>query len=493
MKIDIFDVKEFIDANNLQEVTSPVLFQRGNIPNPNGLVSNEIFGVTTKSRRETYAYIDLHGYFFNPHIYKAIRRMFRNIDKIVNGEQYYSINDKGYLVLDENGDTGIEWLYNNWDKIKWEDKDSTASVSMRDERINLLNNCKKNEIFMHYQIVIPAFYRDIKSSSNGGETDDINNMYARLIRLCSLVENKDLFDFQFNSTNYTIQMTIVSIYEYFRDKIKKKGGLIRKYLLGKNTDYATRTVITAPTFHADRPDDLFVDFEHAALPISQICSLAYPFIIHYVKEFFERELIDMENSKNIYDINTDSIVDSVEIDSPETFYSEKYLKKSIDTFIKDPESRFNIIEVPVKGNKKYGLSFNGKRLDASNKSELASISGRPMTWTDLLYMACEYVTRDKHCLITRYPLLDEFGIFPSKIRVTSTTKTMVMQVGDYIYKWYPCIDLDTPKDKIGSKFIDSVQFSNSYLAGIDRYHCRFKTSLIAGNFLELKVPKCNNL
>ena len=81
MKIDLFDIKEFIDLNHLQEITSPILFQRGDIPHPNGLISNEIFGVTTKSRRETYAYIDLHGYFFNPDIYKAIRRMFRNIDK----------------------------------------------------------------------------------------------------------------------------------------------------------------------------------------------------------------------------------------------------------------------------------------------------------------------------------------------------------------------------------------------------------------------------
>lgn len=467
MKIDIFDVKEFIDANNLQEIKSPILFQRGNVPHPDGLVSNEIFGVTTKSRRETYAYIDLHGHFFNPHIYKAIHRMFRNIDKIVNGESYYSINEKGYLVLDENGDTGIDWLYENWEKIKWEDKVSSSAVSMRDERINLLNNCKKNEIFMQYQIVIPAFYRDVKSNASGGETDDINNMYANLIRLSSLLENRNLFDFQFNSTNFNIQNTIVNIYDYFKNKIESKGGLIRKYLMGKNTDYATRTVITAPTFHADLPEDLFVDFEHAALPISQVCSLAYPFIIHYVKEFFERELIDSEFSKSLYNPATGEPSKEIQIDSPETFYSEKYIKKHIDSFIKDPESRFDIIEVPIKGNKKYGLSFNGKRLDGSNKSELATIAGRPMTWTDLLYMACEYVTRDKHCLITRYPLLDEFGIFPAKIRVTSTTKTIPMQVGDYIYKWYPYVELDTPSEKIGSKFIDSVQFSNSYLAGID--------------------------
>ena len=51
MKIDLFDIKEFVELNKLQEITSPILFQRGGIPHPDGLISNEIFGVTTRSRR----------------------------------------------------------------------------------------------------------------------------------------------------------------------------------------------------------------------------------------------------------------------------------------------------------------------------------------------------------------------------------------------------------------------------------------------------------
>ena len=119
MKLGLFDTEEFIDINQLQEVTSAVLFQRGDVPHPDGLISNEIFGVTTKSRKETCAYIDLHGHFFHPHIYKALKRLFRNVEKIINGESYYRISPEGYLILDnENGETGIEFLYDNWEKIK---------------------------------------------------------------------------------------------------------------------------------------------------------------------------------------------------------------------------------------------------------------------------------------------------------------------------------------------------------------------------------------
>ena len=120
MKINLYDVDEFVKINHLQEVTSGVLFQRGGVPHPEGLLSNDIFGITVKSRKETFAYIDLHGHFFHPHMYKVVRYMFRNVDKIINGEEFYSINEEGILVVDrENGQTGIEFLYNNWNKIKW--------------------------------------------------------------------------------------------------------------------------------------------------------------------------------------------------------------------------------------------------------------------------------------------------------------------------------------------------------------------------------------
>ena len=55
MKIDLVDAKEFIRVNKLKEITSPALYERGGIPNPDGLISNEIFGVNVQSRKTTFA------------------------------------------------------------------------------------------------------------------------------------------------------------------------------------------------------------------------------------------------------------------------------------------------------------------------------------------------------------------------------------------------------------------------------------------------------
>lgn len=464
MKISLFDAEEFIKLNKLQEVTNPVLFQRGDIPHPDGLISNRIFGTTVKSRKSTFAYIDLHGYFFHPHVYKAIKRMFRNIEKIISGEQSCIINKDGIIEINENGESGIEFIYNNWEKINWL---KNSDSGMRNERIDLLKNYKKNEVFVKYLIVIPPFYRDIKSTSSGGETGELNKFYANALRYASLLKDRDMFSFQLYQTNANMQNLLVDVYDYFKSKLEKKTGMLRKYLLGKNVDYCTRTVITAPRFHANTPKDMLTTFRYTSIPISQICSLCHPFIIRWIKDFFDRNIFAYKYNYMGYDPIADKYIE-YELDNPESKFTDKWIKKMIDTYIKDPESRFNTIEIPIKNSKKkHYMRFTGKRLNVDSKEEVSELGYRNATWTDILYMACEDVVKDKHCVITRYPLLDEFGLFISRIRTVSTTMTEPVMINGKIYKWYPVIDFDTPKEKMATKFIDSVQFSNSYLPGLD--------------------------
>ena len=172
---------------------------------------------------------------------------------------------------------------------------------MRNERIDLLIKTPKNEIFMDYQIVIPAFYRDVtNNTSGGGETSELNNIYSKLIRMSGILEDRDMFDFTIHSTYYNMQSLIVQIYDYFKMKLEKKNGMLRKYLMGKNVDYCTRSVISAPLYKSDTPDHMETDFEHIGIPISQVCSLCYPFVASYIKNWFENEFITNQESKLIY-------------------------------------------------------------------------------------------------------------------------------------------------------------------------------------------------
>lgn len=211
-----------------------------------------------------------------------------------------------------------------------------------------------------------------------------------------------------------------------------------------------------------------VTYEYSSVPISQACTMAYPFIEKYIMDFFDRELISESLAKVVYDAKSDTIVDNIELKNPSTYFSEKYIKKMIDMYQKDPGSRFTPIEVPAANGNKYYLVLSGRRFDPANKNELSPIVNRPMTWTDLLYIACESVLKDKHLLFTRYPILDEYGTGVTKIRVASTTETVPMVIDGVYYKYYPKIDMSVPEDHVGIYFIDSLRFSHSYLPGLDK-------------------------
>ena len=464
MKVELLDTEEFISVNHIKEVVSPVMFQRGNTPHPDGLFSTQLFGMTPKDRKETFGYIDLGHVFFHPHVYKIIKRFFRNVERIVDGSSFYTINSEGHLVLSDevNGETGIQFLYDNWDKITWEYTDSPA----RNERIDVVTKSKKSEVFLSKLIVIPPFYRDVSSSSGGGKVPEINNFYANAIRLASILKENDVFNFNLYSSQFALQELLVDTYDYFKEKLQSKNGLLRKYLMGKNVDLCTRAVITASSFHAEKAEDMQVSLRYSGIPISHILSLCQPFIMQWVKNFFERELMDT-SQKHLLDPKTGKVIEIVEVKNPELVFTDKEITRRMNSYIKDPDTRFKPIEVPLKNGKMSYLIFHGTRYDKRNKDELATISNRKMTWTDVFYMACEDVTKDKHAIITRYPLIDQYGLFISRISVLSTTKTIPMQVGEKVYPFYPVVDLNIPESKVPTMFIDSVTFSNSYLPGLD--------------------------
>lgn len=463
MKVDLFDTAEFIKVNKLQEITDPMPFIRGGIPSPNGLLSTDIFGVSVTDRKTTYAYIDLHDYFLHPFIYKLLLRLNRNFKHIIHSTHKYVIKDGLLVEDDEKGETGIRFLYDNWEKINFEKNNSL----IRNERIDLLNAYKKNVIFTHYWIVIPAFYRDVnlqKMDKGKLSHHEINNEYSKLIRLSSIISDGNGFDFMLNNTKAKIQETLVEIYNLLKGKLEKKQGLLRRNLLGKSIDYGSRSVISAPTFHVDKWNEMEIDFYHIGVPLAQCCSLYTPFIISWVKNFFRREF---EQSGKKYPVkNREGNIIFVELEDPELYFNDEYIKKQIDQFIFSYGDRFIPIELPVKNSKeKIYMKFMGRIYDKNDPSSGSSIE-RNATWCDILYQAAVDVTRDKMVYVTRYPITDYFSTFPSQVTVLSTTKTVPVFINGTVYTHYPDIDLSKDKSKISTSFHDTTTMSNLLLKGL---------------------------
>ena len=324
---DLLDMDFAVEYNKLQPVTDPILCEKGNIPRKNGLLSTEIFGVTVNERRRTFAYIDLGGRYMHPYVYKVLRRLNRKIENVIDGSKRFTLVD-GVLQEDENGNTGIEWLYSIYDKIKFPRNDS----SIRNERIDLLEAYKKDEVFINKWIVIPAYYRDMNLEKRDVSHEELNDYYSKLIRLTIMAQNNNEFDFVIHSTQASIQKQLVEIYDYFKVKLEKKNGFIRRANLGKSTTMGSRLVITAPRFDAERPEEMAVDFEHAGVPLAQVCSMFFPFIISHVKRYL---IMELEQHKNKYPVKLKhwDKIKYVQLEEPSAYFTDDYIKKQIKKFI----------------------------------------------------------------------------------------------------------------------------------------------------------------
>lgn len=469
MNLDMLSIHQFIGVNNLKEVSDPVTFEKGNIPTPNGLLSTEIFGTTVTERSLTFAYVDLKGYYITPYIYKTLKRLDSNIESLVNGTKKFTLDEKGHLMEDpEKGQTGIKFLFKVWDKLKWKRNDS----SIRSERIDIVTSVPKNKIFTHYWVISPAYYRDVNLSTTNGKVShhEVNDLYSRLIRLAKTTQTSQSFDFQLSATEARLQETLVEIYDLYKSRLEKKNGLIRKSLLGRTIDYGARAVITAPDFTSFKAEGMPINSFRSGVPLAMTCSLFTPFIIHWVSNFFRREFESYGKMYPIYKKNKDGhmeIVERLAIEDPMSHFNDEYIRKALDRFVKAPSDRFNKIEVPVKDPKYKGRVFMMFTPDNAMSEDIQSpLASRPLTWTDVFYQAAVDATSNKHVWTTRYPLLDHFGMFVTRIHVLSTVETVPMFVSNRSYSHYPKIDFNLSDDELSVAFQDSGQIANTYLHGL---------------------------
>lgn len=468
MKIELLDIDRLIQVNHLEEVTSPYLFANKNMMyDPKGSLSNDIFGISKDDRRNTFAYISLKRYFIHPHIYsKVLKQMFKGIIYILSGSRRYVIRD-GWPVEDPNGWTGIDALYNHWEEIDWSKCGSANNTSKK-----LMMQLSRSQVFINKQLVCPPAYRDVVIAGTIDSSDHVNKLnelYSKLIRAVSLLSEGGLFAKTQYSTQMKVQDILVDIMEYFKQQISRKQGLIRKNLLGKSVEYGARVVISAPTYNHELLEDSMVDIEHSALPISQCCSTFYPFIETWVKNFFTREIINDPNMISYYDptIQREITCTLKDIDIQ---FSEKNIRKLINDYCLNPDNRFKIITVEVlvdtakgKVSKMAHMILKGKIILQNN---IQQVLHRPMTVTDLLYLACVDCCEKRHIMVSRYPVGTDKGIYFSGVRVQSTRTHVRVIFNNKEYPYYPDIDMSIKQDNVGVQFIDSLVMSNAHLDGM---------------------------
>lgn len=472
----LLDIEDFIKKNDVKEISNPIFFNQNKLPTSDGLLSNEIFGITKEERANRFGYIDLHGTFLHPLVYKVWSALDKNVKSIVHGIDNFVIDSNGQFKQDPNGKTGIKFLKDNINKIKIRSTDSTK----RDRVIEFLNISKPLMFITKYP-VIPAFYRDVNTEGGKVGVGDINKYYNGIIIASkALAEAQDYGLSLSNSQAGRMQEMLLQVYNYFGAGnpdakgsgvgMPSKFGIIRRANLSKTTDYSSRLVITSPELKVEKLDDIEADMDYSVVPLASLSINFLPYMIFWLRSFFENEF----STRTTYTVHMkDGKTKEIPIQDYQIAFSDERIKDEINRFAHGYSNRFIPVRIPTVDKKlNVYMHFKGKITTSQDDkdNEQGEIVNRRLTWCDLLFMAASEVTADKHILITRYPIDSFYNQFPTKVKVQSTIETEHMLVNSggmsKFYKKYPKIREEDIEKDTSNKFIDSLNLCNGYLDSI---------------------------
>ena len=477
LQLEQLDQDRFIKANNLKEVTNPVMFQHGNRPTPDGLLSYEIFGITTEERSGIFAYIDLKERFIQPYYYKIWLKIDRNLRACVYETQNFVIDKDGYLVPDDNGDTGLAWLEKNLSKINFKNtKKNTFLKALMDAKA-------KKKLFTDKLIVIPPYYRDVNTNTSGKVgVGEINKLYINLLNSVKGLNESNMYGLSMiGGTRGRIQDILQEIYNWFTvgesviggehtgSGIFKKFGVMRRSVMSKTTDNSARLVISASNINVNSKEDLMVDMDYSSIPLSAACVVAYPFVIYELRQYFNNEF----GGKIRYPVLYNGRLTTIELLNPLIEFSDDRFDAEMNEFIHGYSNRFKAIEIPNTEGLKAHMRFKGYSITpeeyARGIRENGKMIERDLTWVDVLYMACCAATEDKVAIISRYPIDSYFNQLYTRMHIASTVETEPMVINGKLYRWYPKIRQKDLGSNTSNKFIDTLSLANPYciLMGAD--------------------------
>lgn len=474
LEVNLLDEEDFIKKNKVQEVTNPIFFVREGIPTDDGLLSNQIFGITKQERSRYFAYIDLHGTYMHPLCYKVWSRMDSRIRDIAHGTKKFII-ENGDFVESPNGSNGMDFIKKNIDNIKIRSTESRQ----RDKKIDFLK-ANKDHMFITKLMVIPAYYRDAESNVGHVGVGVLNKHYASLlISTNSLKETQEYGLDVSDAVKGRVQESILEIYNILSGTsddpdagigLSKKSGYIKSAVMSKTADYGSRLVISAPELKVESLDDMMVDMEYCALPLASAIVNFYPFIIFNVKRFFENNFHGNDQYTS-YDTKTGEEFVS-KIKDPLITFSDDRIKEELKRFVHGYSGRFDPVKIPTESGEELYALFTGKEVSASdlksgNVSGSSALIKRPLTWCDVFFMAATEAVRGKHVLITRYPMDSCFNQIAIKVRISTIKYTEKIYVNGTYYPFYPKIRSEDIGTNTSDKFIDTLVLSNLFLKGLN--------------------------
>ena len=296
--IKVLDVNKF--AQGLKPVTSTELKTRTGEFNPNGLLSEDIFGVEgSLDRSKNMSFMNLNTKIIHPTLYRHIVRLEPKLEMMFSTEINITPIPTGGVRKDENGITGITSFIENFKNIKFRDLGSASRKTIIE---NLNQAYKDGTLFIDKLPVVPPDVRPVFESEEGElQVDELNNVYVSILRKSFQVKSVGSAGQFFDLLTYGLQLAVNNHDSYIQSKIQKKSGLIRGNMLGKRVDFSGRGVITpAPELGANE----------VGLPLKMSVTMFQPFIIHSIlfkKYPFKKQMEEEIRKYDGDELSVDSI------------------------------------------------------------------------------------------------------------------------------------------------------------------------------------------
>lgn len=500
MIIKISNINKDIEKNGWKEVKVSNYF----IPNtsenhPDGLISNEIFGLPgTEARKNRWGWINLNSKFMNPHVFYVFSRLKANYAKDIKcGLGNYYVNKDGELTKLENNQTvpetalykktgsGFEWFYNAWPYISWKVVKGMSKIAKI--RRNFLRSLDRDVAFIDKYPVMPAFYRDVDYKNQ--KRNEINtNFYSKMIYLAGIIKNTDTLLFaefddmpKVSNAHIRMQDLIQEIYLFFINKIGGANGFIHDYVIGKATDYGARLVISTPNYNTSRFNECETSFFKSSVPLSIAINTFSPFIVHQLVNFIQN-YVGGERSIKYYDFSTKQYkmadLDPAFMDE---FTIEK-IKKYLDRY---KESKYFRIEtvtlrgvegfrIPVQGefiyeseetkelfNAIYRTSLKGEFNPEIYEKHMEHTKIENFTWCSLFYILAFKKLSDKCIYNTRYPVMDYNGTYSSTQNIIPSNDYCKVIYDKQMFSRFPKLKTST-KEEIEYNFTDTMRMFSVY-------------------------------
>ena len=422
MQVLFLNDRDFRDFES-SEVTSSAFFNKAGVEDPNGIFSPSIFGETPEDKEKRTGFVDLKEKFIHPLIYARIfQRSFRKIDALVKGTETFRV-ENGALVSDPDGKTGLRWFYSIIDQLNLfngieKESDSLTTIKLK----KTMKQLTKNDMFVNKWLICPLAYRDI-SSVNVDITaiDELNYLYRGLISKTQYYEmkkNDPLIDV--NPILYSIQLQLLKIFECSEGQTFKKYGIQNKGVIARNTDYASRLVISSATFNKDNFNNNWVNIHTTGIPLSSVASNC---ILHALHNS-EKVIDDLYNTGGFMYKGVNPDLEELK----KVHFNKEHVIEMVDTYCGSWGERLTPVLIPDT-NMPVQLKY----------TEGGAEKSKDLTLLEFVYLLVyePIEINEMHTMLSRYPAQGAFSLLSLKIHVLSVNKTKAIEFNGLSCPYFP--------------------------------------------------------